>query len=47
MIEIILWTAIVLAVIFAVARKIKNIKQGKLCDCGCENCPSKCKEFKN
>jgi hypothetical protein len=27
-------------------KKYKDVKAGKFCSCGCENCPSKCKEFK-
>ncbi len=44
--KIILWILIILAVILIVARRIKNIKKGKFCDCGCESCLNKCKEFK-
>ncbi len=45
--KIILWIVIILAVVLVLARKLKNIKKGKFCDCGCESCPSKCKEFKD
>lgn len=44
--KIILWILIILAVAFVIARKVRNIKQGKFCDCGCDSCPNKCKEFK-
>lgn len=26
---------------FVILKKIKDIKAGKFCSCGCENCPSK------
>ncbi len=44
--KIVLWILIILAVVLVVARKVKNIKRGKFCDCGCGDCQNKCKEFK-
>ena len=44
--KIILWTLIILASILVVARRIKNIRRGKFCDCGCGDCPNKCRDFK-
>lgn len=26
-------------------KKVKNAKNGKFCSCGCQDCPSKCREF--
>ncbi len=45
--KVILWILIILAVVLVIARKVKNIKQGKFCDCGCKDCSNKCKDFKD
>ncbi len=32
---------------FVIVKRIKAIKRGHYCSCGCENCSSGCKVFKN
>ncbi|MBP3284214.1 MAG: FeoB-associated Cys-rich membrane protein [Clostridia bacterium] len=27
---------------FVIYRKVKNVKAGKFCDCGCSSCEAKC-----
>ena len=43
-------TVIILAVIalycfWVIRKKVKDVKKGKFCSCGCQDCPSKCNEF--
>ena len=28
-----------------IRKKVKDIKRGKFCDCGCQDCASKCHDF--
>jgi len=32
---------IIIYSIYVIYRKVKNIKKGKLCECGCDDCPIK------
>ena len=41
--EVLLWILIGAAVLAVIIKKVKDIKKGKFCSCGCENCPAKCK----
>jgi hypothetical protein len=45
MFEYIIICAITIYFIYVIYKKIKNIRKGKFCDCGCENCSirNKCK----
>ena len=40
-----IWGVIIVAVIFVSVKKFQDIKRGKFCSCGCEDCKNKCKEF--
>ncbi|MGM9977781.1 MAG: FeoB-associated Cys-rich membrane protein [Clostridium sp.] len=40
-IKIILILLIVSYAGYVIYKKVKDIKKGKFCSCGCENCPSK------
>ncbi|MGN0605603.1 MAG: FeoB-associated Cys-rich membrane protein [Oscillospiraceae bacterium] len=31
--------------IFVISKKIRDIKKGKYCSCGCQNCHSNCKKY--
>lgn len=33
---------IVIYCIYVIARRMKQIKNGQYCSCGCSDCPSKC-----
>ncbi len=44
--KIVLWALIIAAVVVVCAKKVRDIKNGKFCDCGCDDCPSKCKRAK-
>ncbi|MBR5155851.1 MAG: FeoB-associated Cys-rich membrane protein [Clostridia bacterium] len=44
--KVILWILIIFAVLMIVVRKVRDFKAGKFCDCGCSDCPSKCKKAK-
>lgn len=47
-----MWTLIIIAVLAAycaviIRKKVKDVKAGKFCSCGCESCSAKChKEMK-
>ena len=43
--EYIIWGIIIAAVLFVAIKKFKDIKRGKFCSCGCEDCKNKCREF--
>ena len=45
-IKIILIFLIAAYVVYVVYKKVKDIKKGKFCNCGCEDCPSKNKKCK-
>lgn len=32
--------------VWVIRKKYKDAKNGNFCGCGCEDCPSKCHEFK-
>jgi hypothetical protein len=44
MISIIIVALIILYAIFVIRKKVKDVKAGKYCNCGCLDCPtaSKC-----
>lgn len=41
--EVIIGLLIILYAGFVIYKKVKNIKAGKYCSCGCSDCPSKMK----
>lgn len=44
--KIILWILVVTAVLAVCIKKSSDLKKGKFCGCGCDNCPAKCKSRK-
>lgn len=51
MVAYIIVALIIVYTVFVIYKKVKDIKKGKFCDCGCsscsQNCPSKEDEAKN
>ncbi|PHV69300.1 FeoB-associated Cys-rich membrane protein [Sporanaerobium hydrogeniformans] len=45
MVSVIILGVILLYVLFVIYKKVKGMKEGKFCSCGCESCPAqkKCK----
>lgn len=44
--KIVLWILIIAAVVAVCAKKVRDIKNGKFCDCGCGDCKANCKKAK-
>ena len=42
--KIILWILIIAAIVAVCVKKFRDIKNGKFCDCGCDNCTANCKK---
>lgn len=42
MVPYIIAGCVLLYVVFVIVKRVKDIKNGHYCNCGCDNCPSKC-----
>lgn len=43
MVPYIIGGIIIIYVAFVIVKRVKAIKAGHFCNCGCDSCPSKCK----
>ena len=47
MVPYILGAVILLYMAFVIVKRVKAIKKGHYCSCGCDNCPTGCQAIKN